>query len=166
MTCVYWAVDFLNFSLIFIITASVHVAICARLDILINYISRFWSKFARLPHRTQWYIMFFGQLFIIVHSISIHPTVSILRDTVMHFCYVICTPLTSIFNYRKRKLVIPLIPFHLFTHNTQTVLHRSIVSLYNDSVLITTTINHFLSTYCDNHQPVLEHLLRQSSTIP
>lgn len=64
----------------------------------------------------------------------------------------------------KGELVIPLILFHLFTHNTQTVLHRSIESFYNDRPLITTITKHFLSTYCDNHQPVLGHLLRQSST--
>lgn len=64
----------------------------------------------------------------------------------------------------KGELVIPLILFHLFTHNTQTVLLRSIESFYNDRPLITTITKHFFSTYCDNHQPVLGHLLRQSST--
>lgn len=44
------------------------------------------------------------------------------------------------------------------------MLHRSIESFYNDRPLITTITKHFFSTYCDNHQPVLGHLLRQSST--
>lgn len=44
------------------------------------------------------------------------------------------------------------------------MLRRSIESFYNDRPLITTITKHFFSTYCDNHQPVLGHLLRQSST--